>query len=134
MSKTLPELLRKTATDIYNFSLVYYPLYKSFFKNKLCAELNVNDETLLSNIKSFISSYAKKPINFYPDYSIEFMEKIDFKNRFDKYILSILTKDFYSIPRAELLLNDEELTINNYYQKVNEIVRHRIRIISKKSI
>lgn len=141
MSITLPELSEKIATDICNFSLVDYPLYKSSLKEQLCTQLNVDDEVLLSYIKNYISPHAKELVNLYPDYSIEFMESIRFINNSDKYLITQLTKELYSIPRVELQLNDEELTINtpsttinNYYQKVNEIVRYRIRKISLKSI
>lgn len=138
MSKTFPDLLEKTATDIYNFSLVYYPLYKLLFKNQLCTQLNVDDEALLSYIKNFISPYAKEQVNLYPDYSIEFMEKI---NNIDDYLLTLLTKDLYSMYKVESPLNEKELItninsdmINNYYQKVIEIVRCLIRKICLKSI
>lgn len=137
-SEGFVEILKKGATDIYNFSLVYYPMYKFLLKNELYAELNEDDEVLFSYIKNFISLHAKEDVNLYPDYSIKLMEKIE---NIDEYLLTTLTKDFYSMYTEKFLTNDKGLiisrtptTINNYYQKVNEIVRHRIRIISKKSI
>ena len=140
ISKAFPEFLEKTATDIYNFSLVYYPMYKLLFESQLRTQLKVDDEGLLSSIKSFISPDAGKLVSAYPDYSIEFMENI---KSIDEYLLTILAKDFYSMYKEKFSISDKELTItdkesaistspiliNNYYQKVNEIVRYRIRKI-----
>lgn len=140
MSKDFLELLEKTATDIYNFSLVYYPMYKLLFKKHLCSELNIekDDEIVFSKIKNFLSLDAKRHVNLYPDYSIEFMKNENLKE-IDDYLLTVLTKDFYSMYKAEFPSNDKKYPplkintnstiINNYYKKVNQIVRCQIKEI-----